>query len=101
MNRINQVFIMTTNHLDKIDRGVQNRSVMVDMNAPPADQWRPILKRIYREANLTPPPDDVLDQVVKAGRGSARSIFSDVVLGANQARRAGLSMVSKVINIRS
>ena len=101
MNRINQVFIMTTNHLDKIDRGVQNRSVMVDMNAPPADQWRPILKRIYREANLTPPPDDVLDQVVRAGRGSARSIFSDVVLGANQARRDGFSMVSKLINIRS
>jgi hypothetical protein len=43
----------------------------------------------------------VLDQVVKAGRGSARSIFSDVVLAANQARRAGLGVVNKVVNIRS
>ena len=36
MNRPNLVFIMTTNHLDQIDLGVQNRSVLVDMNVPPA-----------------------------------------------------------------
>jgi DNA polymerase III delta prime subunit len=101
MNRPNLVFIMTTNHLDQIDLGVQNRSVLVDMNVPPAEQWRPILQRVYLSANLTPPPDAVLDQVVKAGRGSARSIFSDVVLAANQARRAGASSVNKVVNIRS
>jgi DNA polymerase III delta prime subunit len=101
MNRLNLVFIMTTNHLDQIDLGVQNRSVLVDMNVPPAEQWRPILQRVYLNANLTPPPDAVLDQVVKAGRGSARSIFSDVVLAANQARRAGLGVVNKVVNIRN
>jgi DNA polymerase III delta prime subunit len=101
MNRPSLVFIMTTNHLDQIDLGVQNRCVLVDMNLPPAEQWRPILQRVYLDANLTPPPDAVLDQVVKAGRGSARSIFSDVVLAANQARRAGQSSVAKVVNIRN
>ena len=44
---------------------------------------------------------DTLDQVVQAGRGSARSIFNDIVMSANQARRAGQRQVSTVVNIRS
>ena len=101
MNRKNVVFIMTTNHLDKIDPGIQNRSVLVDMNQPPLANWRPLLRRIYTQANLTPPSDATLDQVVQAGRGSARTIFNDVVMSANQARRQGQQQVAKVSNIRS
>jgi DNA polymerase III delta prime subunit len=101
MNRISVVFIMTTNHLNQVDPGVQNRSVLIDMNVPPAAHWRPILRRIYLQSGLVPPPDVTLDQVVEAGRGSARSIFSDVVMSANQARKAGQSNVIKISNIRS
>jgi DNA polymerase III delta prime subunit len=101
MNRTNVVFIMTTNHLNEVDPGVQNRSVLVDMNVPPAAHWRPILRRIYTQSGLVAPPDATLDQVVLAGRGSARSIFSDVVMSANQARKAGQSNVIRINNIRS
>ena len=101
MNRSNVVFIMTTNNLDKIDDGIENRSVVIDMNVPPAANWRPILRRVYTNANLTPPTDAVLDQVVAAGRGSARTIFTDVVMAANQAKRAGHTGVSNVANLRS
>jgi DNA polymerase III delta prime subunit len=101
MNRTNVVFIMTTNHLNQVDPGVQNRSVLIDMNVPPASHWRPILRRIYTQSGLVAPPDETLDQVVEAGRGSARSIFSDVVMSANQARKAGQSNVIKIANIRS
>jgi DNA polymerase III delta prime subunit len=101
MNRKFVVFIMTTNHLDKIDAGVQNRSVLINMNVPPAAYWRPILKKIYTQSGLVPPSDASLDQVVHAGRGSARSIFSDVVMSANQARKAGQLNVANIINIRS
>ena len=38
MNRTNVVFIMTTNHLNEVDPGVQNRSVLIDMNVPPPQQ---------------------------------------------------------------
>lgn len=101
MNRTQVVFIMTTNHLNQVDPGVQNRSVLIDMNVPPAAHWRPILRRIYAQSGLVPPPDATLDQVVEAGRGSARSIFSDVVMSANQARKAGQSNVIRISNIRS
>jgi DNA polymerase III delta prime subunit len=101
MNKPNVIFIMTTNNLDQIDGGIQNRSVIIDMNVPPVANWLPILRRVYTDAHLTPPADAALEQVVIAGRGSARSIFSDVVMGANQAKRAGHSAVSKVANLRS
>lgn len=89
MNRTNVVFIMTTNHLDKVDLGIQNRSILIDMNLPPPQQWRPILRRVFTDAGLAPPVDAILDQTVVAGRGSARSIFSDVVLSANHRVRTG------------
>jgi hypothetical protein len=56
---------------------------------------------VYTNANLIPPSDAALDQVVIAGRGSARSIFTDVTMGANQAKRAGQTVVSKISNLRS
>lgn len=89
MNRTNVDFIMTTNHLDKVDLGIQNRSILIDMNLPPPQQWRPILRRVFTDAGLAPPVDAILDQTVIAGRGSARSIFSDVVLSANHRVRTG------------
>jgi hypothetical protein len=92
---------MTTNHLNDIDPCVQNRSVLIDMNVPPATHWRPLLRRVYTNSGLTAPADAVLDQVVEAGRGSARSIFSDVVMSANQAQRDGQSKVTQIHNIRS
>lgn len=101
MNKPHVVFIMTTNNLDQIDAGIQNRSVLIDMNLPPPVYWRPILRRVYTNANLIPPSDAALDQVVIAGRGSARSIFTDVTMGANQAKRAGQTAVSKISNLRS
>ena len=101
MNKPNVIFIMTTNNLDQIDGGIQNRSVIIDMNVPPVANWLPILRRVYIDALLPPPPDAALEQVVKAGRGSARTIFTDVAMDANQAKRAGHSNVSKIANLRS
>ncbi len=101
MNRPNVIFIMTTNNLDQIDGGIQNRSIVIDMNLPPAANWLPILRRVYTNAHLTPPPDTALEQVVKAGRGSARAIFTDVVTQANKDKRAGQTSSSNVANLRS
>ena len=101
MNRAKVVYLMTTNHLNQIDPGVQNRSVLIDMNVPPATLWRPLLRRVYTDSGLAAPADAILDQVVEAGRGSARSIFSDVVMSANQAQRDSQSKVTQIHNIRS
>jgi replication-associated recombination protein RarA len=89
MNSTHVVYVMTTNNLNKIDQGIQNRSVMIDMNVPPPKFWRPMLKRVFHDAGLKAPPDVHLDQVVQAGRGSARTILTEVVMSANQRLRNG------------
>ena len=101
MNKPNVIFIMTTNNLNLVDGGIQNRSVIIDMNVPPLANWRPILRRAYTNANLPIPADAVLDQVVSASRGSARTIFTDVEMHINQAKKTGQAPVAKIANLRS
>jgi DNA polymerase III delta prime subunit len=102
LNHKHVVFIMTTNNLNKIDLGIQNRSVLIDMNTPPVNLWRPILRKVYRSVDLTPPTDAALDQVVLAGRGSARTIFTDIAMDVNQTlKKGGKPDQGNVINLRN
>ena len=63
MNRKDVIFIMTSNNLDQIDKGIQNRSVLIDMNVPPINDWRPILRRVYENAGLPAPTGFTSPQV--------------------------------------
>jgi DNA polymerase III delta prime subunit len=78
MNRKGVVFILTTNHLNKIDLGVQNRSVLVDLNAPPVNTWVNKIKVIYQASGVIAPSDQAITGIVQAGNGSARNILTDI-----------------------
>ena len=78
MNRQDVVFILTTNHLNKVDAGVINRSILLDMNAAPPNAWISKLKQICAESNVNPPSDQALTGIILAGQGSARSILTDM-----------------------
>lgn len=78
MNRKDVVFIFTTNHLHKIDKGVLNRSILLDLNAAPTGAWIQKITDIYVCNGLTPPSNSALGGIVSAGNGSARTIFTDI-----------------------
>lgn len=78
MNRTEVVFILTSNHLNKVDLGVINRSVLLDMNQPPNEFWLQKVKQIFKDSNVTPPPDASLERIISASQGSARSILTDI-----------------------
>lgn len=78
MNRQDVVFILTTNHLNKVDQGVINRSILLDMNAAPPSAWISKLKEICAASDVNPPPDEALTGIILAGQGSARSILTDL-----------------------
>ena len=84
MNRTDVIFILTTNHLNKVDLGVMNRSILLDMDAAPPDAWVKKIKNIFSASNVTPPPDESLTKIILAGKGSARSIISDVEIVHSQ-----------------
>jgi replication-associated recombination protein RarA len=78
MNRKNVVFILTTNNLNKIDKGVMNRSILLDMNAAPTNDWVNKIIDIYQASGMRPPLVSKIAGVVNAGNGSARSILTDI-----------------------
>ena len=78
MNRKSVVFILTTNHLNKIDRGVQDRSILIDLNAPPVNAWVSKIQAIYQSSGLTAPSHQAITGIVQAGNGSARNILNDI-----------------------
>ncbi len=78
MNRPDVVFILTTNHLNQVDKGVINRSILLDMDAPPTNAWVNKIQKIYSASGMTPPSDEAIARIVEAGQGSARSILTDI-----------------------
>lgn len=78
MNQKNVVFILTTNNLNKIDPGVMNRSILLDMNAAPTNDWVTKITSIYQLSGLKAPTPAKIAGVITASNGSARSIFTDI-----------------------
>lgn len=89
MNRNDVIFILTTNHLEKIDQGVINRSVVLDLNAAPTPAWLAKIKGIYASSGVTAPSDQAIEGIIKAGNGSARTILTDLEIA--EAKRSRLS----------
>lgn len=68
------IFILTTNHISKIDAGVQNRCVRVNFNAAQASEWLPFARRVLSDCDADPIADDKLIPVIDNCKGSAREI---------------------------
>ena len=78
MNYTHVVFILTTNNLNKVDKGIINRSILLDMNAAPTNAWVKKIVDIYSQSNLSTPSVNAIAGIVNAGYGSARTIFTDI-----------------------
>jgi len=87
MNVSTGIFIMTTNHIDEIERGVLNRSVLVEMNAASPQQWLPFAQRMLKDCGVEDVSDDELIPLLAACNGSVREIADSVLTIA--ARRRG------------
>lgn len=53
MDLPSSIFIMTTNDLRAIDKAVISRSHLIDMTAPPAKAWVPIIQQALHDAGIT------------------------------------------------
>jgi DNA polymerase III gamma/tau subunit len=90
MNTPGCVFIMTTNHFEKVEIGVRSRCHCIPFNAAPVNKWLPLAHRIMADAGLHGIGDQQLLAVIQTGKGSARDITDaliDVVLSAMAAQQ--------------
>ena len=74
MNLPSSVFILTTNDLSAIDKGVLSRCVRVDFNAAPNTAWLPKVKQILADYNVTRTDKELID-AINLCKGDAREIL--------------------------
>ena len=68
------IFIMTTNNISKVEKGVQNRCVRVDFNAAPTSDLLPFARQVLTDCGASPVSDDKLTPIIESCEGSVREI---------------------------
>ena len=89
MNRKDVVFILTTNYVPKIDKGVQSRCFLIEMNAAQPADWLPLVQRVIASYGNGSVHDEVLLPVIADCDGSARDILASAhEIGASRQAKA-------------
>lgn len=79
MTGLHGIFIMTTNNITAVDKGVVNRSHVIHMMAAKPQDWLPLVKRVILACGAPLPPDSSLLPIISACDGSARDICSAAI----------------------
>lgn len=87
MTGLHGIFILTTNDITAVDKGVVNRSHVIHMMVAKPHDWLPLVKRVIVACDAPLPPDSSLIPVVAACDGSAREICNAAVQVAIQSIR--------------
>ena len=74
------IFIITTNHPSKLDAGLKDRSILIEMNQPKAIDCVPLAKSFFRKMGLKGDevPEEVFAGLATASRGSLREFGTAV-----------------------
>ena len=86
MNTEHAIFVLTTNYLNEIDKGVINRSVLVELNAASHQQLAGHIQRITADLNVVLNDSEITD-IVESSRGSVRDATHDAIRRANRKLR--------------
>jgi DNA polymerase III delta prime subunit len=78
MNTQSTIFILTTNYLKKIDKGVQDRCVVVELNAASYQQMAAHINRVTTDMNVVL-NDEEVEAIVSAAKGSMREATHDAI----------------------
>ena len=73
------IFIMTTNDITKVDKGVKDRCHVIHMLVANAQSWLPLMQRVIRSTGAICPPDSALLPVIASCKGSGREILTSAI----------------------
>lgn len=86
LNSPRSVFILTTNNISQLDKGVKDRCVLIDMNAPPDTAFLPLARQIAADENVVL-NDTQLLTAIAGNNGSFRSVIFQVLRLAKRTAR--------------
>lgn len=69
------VYVLTTNKISEIERGVQDRCIRVEFNAAPSIAWLPRFRRILDDYKVSGVTDADALRIIDLCEGSARAIL--------------------------
>lgn len=93
LNNQRAVFILTTNNLSQLDKGVKDRCVLVEMNAATDAEYLPLARRIAADENVVL-RDAQLLAAIAGNNGSFRSVIFSVLRLAKRTARHNASAAS-------
>jgi replication-associated recombination protein RarA len=79
MTGLHGIFILTTNHIGEIDKGVVNRCHVIHMMEAQPKDWLPLVKKVISKMGGSLPPDSSLIPIIKKCDGSAREIMTAAI----------------------
>ena len=86
LNTQRAIFVLTTNNISQLDKGLMDRCVLVEMNAAKPAQLSPLAKQVANDMNVVLNDID-LHSVITACNGSVRNVAYNV---ARFARRKSI-----------
>ena len=89
MTGLHGVFILTTNHIREIDKGIVSRCHVIHMMEADPKDWLPLVKKVISKMGCSLPPDSSLLPIIKQCDGSAREIL-------NAATQVAITAIKKI-----
>jgi DNA polymerase III delta prime subunit len=82
------IFVMTTNDISKMDKGIVNRSHVIHMLTAQSQSWLPLVKRVITSTGANCPPDSLLLPIIETCNGSGREILTAAIQVASRSSNA-------------
>ena len=77
LNTNRGIFILTTNNISELDKGLKDRCVLVEMNAAAISDYLPLAKKLVSDMGVVMSDDDLLP-TISAAKGSLRNLIHNV-----------------------
>lgn len=77
LNTKRAIFILTTNNISTLDKGLKDRCVLIEMNAASTGQLLPIARKVAADLNVVLNDADLTAEIA-AANGSMREVMSRV-----------------------
>lgn len=90
MNTKHAIFILTTNNISSLDKGMKDRCVLIEMNAASAAQIIPIARKVAADMNVVLNDEDIMAEIAVAN-GSMREVMNRVKRLARRRQSASTS----------
>ena len=77
LNTDRGIFILTTNNISELDKGLKDRCILVEMNAAPVSEYLPLAKNLVSDMGVVMSDIDLLP-TISAANGSLRNLIHNV-----------------------